>query len=322
MVGLQAVVGSVLGARVADPLTGYVEPDNVFLAGAGAAAVGRALGHPMDTLRTRMMVDPARHGSLLAGRAAIIAEGARTYANGCTSLLVDIIPYAFIGGAVYGSTLAALAGAQQPETASPISNASWEVVVSAAVATAVAETVLYPVETMRRRLQAQEIKPMPDLTVDPMEDPDAAKAKQQSPAQKARAAAAAAEDAAQSAAVKDASKEGPRDAVRDAARDAAEAGEKDAVKVVEGAAAEIEGVFAGMRQFGVRAMFRGIVLSWARITPLVAASALTYNLAESFWVGYNESHPEILESDSARLFHRPTSVGTGSLWDGLIPFRW
>ena len=280
LVGVQSLLFSSLSLRVVDPVTGYVPPVDYVLAGGYAAFAARALAHPLDMLRLRMMVDPVRHGSLFSARTAVWGEGARAVLNGSTTLLVDTIPYALIAGHVYGYSLALLAQNEGTPGMGATIGAS-------AAAAFVAESILYPVETMRRRLQAQEIKPMPDLAVDPMDDP---KPKPEPKVEVAKAAEGAAEGSV----------------------------EKEAVKIVEGAAAEIEGVFSGMRQFGFRAMFRGILISWARICPMVIASALVYNQAESFWVYYNgytsspfDSSSVLEDVDQSKpagnpLFHPPT----------------
>jgi solute carrier family 25 protein 42 len=125
-----------------------------FLAGAAAGAVATTLTYPLDLLRTRFAahwsLEPKYRGQLSALLEIASKEGVGALFAGIKPTLLGIIPYAGFSFASFET----LKKTVQLTQRDPEQEISWQAkLVCGAVSGMAAQTVTYPLHTLRRRMQ-------------------------------------------------------------------------------------------------------------------------------------------------------------------------
>jgi len=143
----------IFGARGA---RGDLQPHERLLAGGLAGAIAQFLTYPLDMVRARLSTDMSgryRGGVTTAIATIVREEGALALFRGLVPSLVGIIPYVGIDFAVYDSLrdhLPRREGSDEPTVVGKLS--------AGAVAGACGQTAAYPLDTVRRVLQVQDVK--------------------------------------------------------------------------------------------------------------------------------------------------------------------
>ncbi|KAF2460018.1 mitochondrial carrier domain-containing protein [Lineolata rhizophorae] len=135
------------------PLGPPPEPFLSFAAGALAGSVATSATYPLDLLRTRFAAqgrDRYYAGLRHAARSISAHEGARGWFAGVGAAVVQIVPYMGLFFAAYEGLKPALAGAGAPLQALGSGDA-----VAGTVASVFAKTAVFPLDTVRKRLQVQ-----------------------------------------------------------------------------------------------------------------------------------------------------------------------
>eukprot|EP00004_Rigifila_ramosa_P003980 TRINITY_DN14363_c0_g1_i1.p1 TRINITY_DN14363_c0_g1~~TRINITY_DN14363_c0_g1_i1.p1 ORF type:complete len:301 (+),score=85.96 TRINITY_DN14363_c0_g1_i1:1-903(+) len=120
-------------------------PQRLF-AGACAGMTGTALTHPLDTLRLRLAVNTELTGVIQASKYMYQKEGLVSFWRGIGPTLVGIAPYVGINFAMYDTLKRYFLGDKQ----------KLDILTSlgvGALAGTIAQTVCYPLDTIRRRQQ-------------------------------------------------------------------------------------------------------------------------------------------------------------------------
>jgi solute carrier family 25 thiamine pyrophosphate transporter 19 len=140
-------------APLAVPLPRLGPGARSFAAGAAAGAVATTLTYPLDLLRTRFAAagrDRVYRG-LVAGVAEIHAqEGARGFFRGLGAANVQIVPYMGLFFAAYEALRPALADSGLPLAWMGTADGA-----AALLASVLSKTAVYPLDTVRKRLQVQ-----------------------------------------------------------------------------------------------------------------------------------------------------------------------
>ncbi|KAJ1620034.1 mitochondrial carrier domain-containing protein [Pavlovales sp. CCMP2436] len=124
-------------------------------AGAMAGAFAQTLTYPLDFMRARLTVDMhGRYSGIFTGMWAVArAEGVGALYRGLFPSLVGIMPYVGVDFMVYGTLREMLP--VNPVTGEPDTVPK---LIVGAVAGAAGQTVAYPLDTIRRQLQVQDVK--------------------------------------------------------------------------------------------------------------------------------------------------------------------
>ena len=142
---------------------GELPPVRRVLAGALAGATSVALTYPLDTLRARFAIQTGKHSrytGLGSALSSMVREdgGYRTMYRGMSPALLGILPYAGLAFAINDSLRARLharfgnrAGGAGGEEGRPSTVVK---LVSGGVSGLVSQTVTYPIDVIRRRMQA------------------------------------------------------------------------------------------------------------------------------------------------------------------------
>ena len=112
------------------------------LAGAFAGAAATAVTHPLDVVRLRLCAEPHWSGPRDVVRGLYRQGGARALYRGFVPSLVSLCPFLGVNFAVYDTLKQVL----------PAGNSWWRLGAGCASAL-VAQSVCYPLDTVRRRLQ-------------------------------------------------------------------------------------------------------------------------------------------------------------------------
>ncbi|KAG8462219.1 hypothetical protein KFE25_012039 [Diacronema lutheri] len=124
-------------------------------AGALAGAFAQTITYPLDFMRARLTVDMSgRYSGILSGMAVVVRqEGVRSLYRGLVPSLVGIMPYVGVDFMVYGTLREWL-----PRDAATGEPGTGAKLMAGAVAGAAGQTVAYPLDTVRRQLQVQDVK--------------------------------------------------------------------------------------------------------------------------------------------------------------------
>lgn len=144
--------------RAMDPESaGVAHSIDRFAAGAGAGAFATLATYPLDLLRARLAVvrgTTAADGSAVTLRSALsslYAKGPATLFRGVVPTLVGIIPYSGITWLTFQTLRDGLHTLHSPEEAD--SSKSTDKLIAGALAGLVGQSVTYPLDVARRRLQ-------------------------------------------------------------------------------------------------------------------------------------------------------------------------
>jgi solute carrier family 25 protein 42 len=126
-----------------------------FFAGSAAGATATAIVYPLDLIRARYAAHwdkTKRYPSYVAAvRSIVHDEGPRALYSGLTPTLVGIVPYSGITFCAFETLTAALAGVRGLENAKQLQ--SSETFVCGAVAGLIGQSLTYPLDIIRRRMQ-------------------------------------------------------------------------------------------------------------------------------------------------------------------------
>jgi len=142
--------------RKSDP-TAELGPLMRLTAGAGAGIIAMSATYPLDMIRGRLTVQVDGKGvkqytsMAHATRMIIAEEGVMALYKGWLPSVLGVIPYVGLNFAVYGTLKDVVAKSQRLESARDISVASG--LICGGVAGAIGQTVAYPFDVCRRKLQ-------------------------------------------------------------------------------------------------------------------------------------------------------------------------
>lgn len=117
--------------------------------GASAGVLATIAVHPLETVRTRLVVGGGRGGALACAADIIRQEGAGALFRGLDASIVGIVPYAAIRLATYDGLKQAYKNATKHEHLSP-----HAALLFGAAAGVVSAVVTFPLEVVRRRMMA------------------------------------------------------------------------------------------------------------------------------------------------------------------------
>ena len=149
--------GAILSrAREADP-DAELGPLTRLCAGAGAGIFAMSATYPLDMVRGRLTVQvdgkttKAYTSMTHAARVIVAEEGMGALYKGWLPSVIGVIPYVGLNFAVYGTLKDVVARAQGLESAKDLSVASG--LACGGIAGAIGQTVAYPFDVCRRKLQ-------------------------------------------------------------------------------------------------------------------------------------------------------------------------
>lgn len=119
-----------------------------LLAGAIAGVTSVAITYPLDLVRTRLSVTDGRYNSMTgAVRHVVRTEGATALYKGITPTVLGVAPYVGLNFMCYETIKAAIRARGEPSTV--------QLLAAGGLAGAVAQTVTYPLDVLRRKMQMQ-----------------------------------------------------------------------------------------------------------------------------------------------------------------------
>lgn len=154
--GIQMGVYASSKEFVRDPVSGQINSFNSLLAGSFAGVVATSLTYPMDVLKTRMTLnsfDPyqQKYKSMLDAFTLIAKEeGFMALYKGISPTILGVIPFA---GTLYFTYEQMDSYSQSPRERLSATQAF----INGCVAGAVAQTVSFPFDTIRKKMQAQSL---------------------------------------------------------------------------------------------------------------------------------------------------------------------
>ena len=116
-----------------------------LLAGACAGMTATFVTHPLDLLRLRLAVQPELKGVMDAARSVLQEGGVQAFYKGLGPTLVSIAPFVAFNFAAYDTLKNHFFPEKRPGTIATLS--------MGAAAGLVAQTICYPLDTIRRRMQ-------------------------------------------------------------------------------------------------------------------------------------------------------------------------
>ncbi|KAI9719137.1 MAG: mitochondrial thiamine pyrophosphate transporter [Chrysothrix sp. TS-e1954] len=155
---LQFTLYHTLSSHISTLPPPYRLPDAAesFVAGATAGGVATSATYPLDLLRTRFAAQGIErvYGSLAGSVRDIAAqEGSAGFWRGGAAAVSQIVPYMGLFFACYESLKVALPSVLPQATAVPIAGTGDAL--AGIVASVVAKTAVFPLDTVRKRLQVQ-----------------------------------------------------------------------------------------------------------------------------------------------------------------------
>jgi solute carrier family 25 protein 43 len=139
-----------------DPLTGQINSFNSLLAGSIAGVMATLFTYPADVLKTRMTVNSLishqqKYSSAGSAFVTIMREeGPATFFRGISPTLLGVIPFSAALYFTYETLDSYAATSRDRLTAT-------QSFVNGCIAGAVAQTVSFPFDTIRKKMQAQSL---------------------------------------------------------------------------------------------------------------------------------------------------------------------